>query len=48
MKTFGRRRAALEGHQDHVPPPDAHYAAAEIPLPIPHAPPRSVASDRVT
>jgi len=39
--------AALEGQQDHVPPPVAHYAAAEIPPPIPPAPPRPFASDRV-
>jgi len=46
MKTFGRRSAALEG-EDHVPPPVAHHAAAEIPPPIPPAPPRPFASDRV-
>src|SRR5947208_262593 len=37
--------AALAGHRDHVPPPVAHDAAAEIPPPIPPATPRPLASD---
>ncbi len=42
-----RSAAALERHQDHVPPPVAYDPAAEIPPPIPPAPPRPFASDRV-
>ncbi|PYP04501.1 MAG: hypothetical protein DMD27_09645 [Gemmatimonadetes bacterium] len=45
-----RRSEALrrsKRHQDHVPPPVAYDPAAEIPPPIPPAPPRPFASDRV-
>jgi hypothetical protein len=39
--------AALEGDQDRFPSAVAYDPAAEIPPPIPPAPPRSFASDRV-
>ena len=39
--------AALEGHQDRFPSAVADDLAAEIPPPIPPAPPRPFASGRV-